>query len=84
MLVNDFVLNWSPPLGGNVLLVIEFFTADVQGNLSFFDMMICKASGTGDVVIPSTLIGSFVNTYITINLYRIEQGQIYGNDGKYL
>ena len=47
-------------------------------------MMICKASDTGDVVIPNTLIGSFVNTYITIGLYRIEQGQAYRNDGTYL
>ena len=84
MSVNDFVINWSPALGGNVLLVIEFLTADAQGNLSLLDMMICKATDTGDVVIPNTLIGSFVNTYITIGLYRIEQGQAYRNDGTYL
>ena len=66
------------------MLVIEFLSADAQGNLSLLDMMICKAADTGDVVIPNTLIGSFVNTYITIGLYRIEQGQVYRNDGTYL
>ena len=84
MSINDFVLNWSPALGGHILLVLEFFTADAQGNLSLLNMMVCTANDTGDVVIPNSLISSFANTYITIQLYRLEQGQAYRNDGTYL
>ena len=71
MSVNDFVLNWSPALGGEILLVIEFFTADAQGSLSLLNMMICKANDTGDVVVPNNLISGYANSYITIQLYRV-------------
>ena len=80
--VNNFVLQWTantPP--AEILVILEYF--------SYPDMIpsgatVCSAQDVGSLFIPNSIIGSYLNYNIVIQLYRMRRGSIYRTDGSYI
>ena len=80
--VNNFSLQWTantPP--AEILVILEYF--------SYPDMIpagvtVCSAQDIGSLFIPSSIIGSYVNYNIVLQLYRMRRGSIYRTDGSYV
>ena len=80
--MNNFSLQWTantPP--AEILVILEYF--------SYPDMIpsgvtVCSAQDVGSLFIPNSIIGSYVNYNIVLQLYRMRRGSIYRTDGSYV
>ena len=80
--VNNFSLQWTadiPP--ADILVVIEYFT--YPDNIPS-GATVCSTTDTGSLFIPASIIGSYVNYNIVLQLYRMRRGIIYRTDGSYV
>lgn len=81
MSASNFMLSWTPFTGGEMMLILEFFSYP-DGN--YHSMLLCMAEDNGALGIPASMLAAFTNYSITVQLYRIQRSQALRDDGSFV